>query len=362
MNVQEAVAAWRADQAMLASLGAVFPEVRSYVPDGAARDYTIAMDAQPTLFTEANSAIPAFLATTIDPQVFRVLFAPTNAAKILGEVKKGDWLQDTIMFPIVEHVGEVSSYGDYSENGHTGVNTNWPQRQNYLYQTIEEMGDREVERAGLGRINWKAEMDVAAATVMNRFANLTYFLGIAGLQNYGLLNNPGLSAALTPAAKAYGGVKWIVNGVIVATANEIYADIQSLYLQLVAQSGGLIQQDSEFVLAMSPGSQGALTATNSFNVNVTDLLKKNFPNIRIEVAVQYGALSSSNPQGVAAGNFIQLIATNVEGQQTGFAAFSEKMHAFPIVRAMSSYKQKLMGGSWGAVIRAPYAVSSMVGM
>ncbi|TIS53181.1 MAG: DUF2184 domain-containing protein, partial [Mesorhizobium sp.] len=40
-------------------------------------------------------------------------------------------------------------------------------------------------------------------------------------------------------------------------------------------------------LAMSPESQLAMTATNSFNVNVEDLLKKNFPNLRVVSAVQY---------------------------------------------------------------------------
>ncbi len=60
---------------------------------------------------------------------------------------------------------------------------------------------------------------------------------------------------------------------------------------------GLIEADTKMVLAMSPASEGALTQTNSFNVNVFDLLKKNFPNIRVETAIQYGVTSTSNPQG-----------------------------------------------------------------
>ena len=113
---------------------------------------------------------------------------------------------------------------------------------------------------------------------------------------------------------------------------------------------------------MSPGSAVALTATNSFNVNVYDLLKKNFPNIRFETAVQYGVLSASNPQGVAAGNMVQMIAENVEGQDTGYCAFNEKMRSHPIVRGLSSFKQKLTAGTWGAVVRMPVAFASMVGV
>lgn len=362
MNLNEAITAWQADAARFAALGAVLTDVRSYIPDGFKQDFTLAMDAQPALTTSPNSAVPAFLTTMIDPQVFKILFAPNRGAIILGEVRKGSWLDQTAMFPVVEHTGEVSSYGDFAENGRAGANTNWPQRQSYLFQTVKEYGELELERAGLARINWVSEIDQAAATVLTKFSNLTYFFGVAGLQNYGMLNDPNLSAPLAPAAKAWGGPQWISGGAIKATANEIYADIQALYFQLVQQSGGLVEADARMVLAMSPGSQVALTATNSFNVNVFDLLKKNFPNIRFETAVQYGEVSAANPQGVAGGNLVQLIAESVEGQQTGYCAFNEKMRSHPIVRGLSSFKQKLTAGTWGAVIRQPFTISQMLGV
>ena len=92
------------------------------------------------------------------------------------------------------------------------------------------------------------------------------------------------------------------------------------------------------------------------------MLKKNFPNIRIETAVQYGQKSPANPQGVAAGNLVQLIAENIEGQDTGYCAFNEKMRSHPIIKALSSFRQKLTGGSWGAIIRMPVAFTSMLGV
>ena len=367
-SLQKGIAAWRAHKPIHKARGADLPDVISYLPPEFKRNIDLAMDAlpqvtsQPPLATTANSAVPAFLTTLIDPQVFKILFAPNKAAIIFGENRKGTWLDETAMFPTVEHTGEVSSYGDFAENGRTGVNTNWPQRQAYLFQTIKEYGDRELERAGLARINWVSEIDQAAATILNKFSNLTYFFGVAGLQNYGLLNDPALTASLTPAAKAAGGTKWIVGTTINATANEVFLDIQQLFFQLVAQTQGLVEADTKLVLAMSPQSEVALTATNSFNVNVFDLLKKNFPNIRFETAVQYGITSTSNPQGQASGNLVQLFAEEVEGQATGYCAFNEKMHAQPIVRQLSSYRQKLVAGSWGSVIRQPFAIASMLGV
>ena len=244
-----------------------------------------------------------------------------------------------------------------------GVNMNWPQRQSYLFQTIVQYGELEIDRAGLGRINWVNEQDGAAIMTLNRFLNTSYFYGVRGLQNYGLLNDPNLSAALTPALKAYGGVKWVNNGQIVATANEIFADIQALFYRIVAQqTAGLVDQNTQMVLAMSPGSELAMTATNAFGVNVSDLLKKNFPNIRIVSAVQYGAQNATNSAGNPAGETVQLIADMVEGQDTGYAAFNEKLRAHPIVRALSSWKKKMTSGTWGAVIRMPASIAQMVGV
>lgn len=362
-SFSEAQAAWRADRARFESLGAFIPEARSYIPESWKHDFHLAMDAIPALTTDPNGGIPAMLTTFIDPQVFRVLYAPNVAADILGESRRGDWTMDTTMFPVVEATGEVASYGDYEESGRAGVNANWPQRQNYLFQVIEQYGEREIARAGLARINWVSEIDVSAAISLNKFLNYTYFFGVRNLQNYGLLNDPNLGVSLTPATKAAGGTAWVnASGQVVATANEIYNDVLSVYYQLVTQSAGLVKQDTPLVLALSPGSGVALMTTNSFNVNVFDLLKKNFKNLKVVEAVQYGVLSASNPQGIAGGNFMQLIATEVEGQKTGFMAFSEKMRTHPIIRAMSSFRRKATSGTWGCVLRQTFTIASMIGI
>lgn len=362
-SVAEAAAAFAADRAVFEQQGIYLDGALSYTTDAAKRDYRIAQDALPGLSTDPNSAVPTMLTTMIDPQVYGVLFAPVKAAVIFGEVRKGTWTDQTAMFPIVEETGEVSSYGDFNQNGRAGANTNWPQRQSYLFQTIPSYGELEVARAGLARVNWVSEIDKAAINVLTRFQNYTYFFGVQGLQNYGLLNDPNLSAPLAPSTgKAYGGSKWINNGVIVATANEIYNDIVSIYIQLVSQTAGLVDQETSLTLALSPTSAVALTATNSFGVDVTQLLKQNYPKIKVETAVQYGALSSSNPQGVAAGNFVQLIADEVEGQKAGYCAFNDKLRTFPIVRELSSWKKKMISGSWGAIVRQPMNIAAMVGV
>ncbi len=369
MNLAQQIAQFRAERQELAALGVSWmpgAEPIGYLPEEFHHNYAafeMAMDAQPALFTPASAAVPALFTTLVDPTVFEILFAPNRATEILGEVKRGTWVDDVILFPVVEATGEVSSYGDYNNNGRAGVNAAWPQRQSYRYQLIKEYGELEMERAGAAKINWVSSIDKAAALTINKFHNFAYFFGVAGLQNFGLLNDPNLAASLTPSTKAAGGTAWITTGGVVnATANEVYADIQALYYQLVTQTQGLVTAETPIVLVVAPNVEVALHTTNSFGLNVWDMLKKNFPNIKVVTAPQYGVLGTGNPQGVAAGNLVQMIATDVEGQQTGFMAYSEKMRAHPVIRHMSSFRQKVSGGLWGAILRFPVGVSSMVGV
>lgn len=324
-----------------------------YLPPEFMNNFAGALDAQPALVTAANGGIPAWLTTYVDPEVIRVLQSPNEGANILGEKRQGSWTTTTAVFPVVENTGEVSSYGDFNTNGRSDANFTFPQRQSYLFQTVIEYGDRQVDMAGEARLSWVSELQTSAAKTLDKFTDYTYHFGVAGLQNYGLLNDPGLSAALTPATKAAGGAKWIDANTIKATANEVYADIQALFSQLVAQTKGIVKRNDAMTLAMSPGSEVALTATNAYGVNVSDLLKKNFPNITVKTSVRYETGS---------GNVVQLIADQFDGKATGFCAFSEKMRDHRVIPDTSSYRQKKTGGSWGAVIRYPMAISQMLGV
>ena len=308
-----------------------------------------ACDAQPALVTTSNSGIPAFLSTFIDPKLIDVLVSPMKAAEIVGdEVKKGDWTTETTMFPIIESTGVTSAYGDYSESGNAGVNSNFPQRQSFHYQVMTQWGERELERAGLARIDWANRTNIASVLTLNKYQNKTYFFGVSGLQNYGLLNDPSLSAAISPTTKTAGGTSWAN-----ATALEVLADIQKLYKQLQSQANGLVELDTRMTLAMSPLSEVALTKTTEFNVNVSDILKKNFPNLTVKTAPEYTTDS---------GELVQLIADEIEGQRTASCGFTEKMRAHPIVVQSSSFKQKKSQGTWGTVIFRPFLIAQMLGV
>src|ERR1700722_16356411 len=124
------------------SLGKQIIRAPNMSMDSMARALGMDAPAQSQTITVGNAGIPWFLANVIDPQMIKILVAPMMAAKIGGEKQMGDWLSATVMFLVAEATGDTSAYGDYSNSGSTNVNVNFPQRQNFLFQSHMLYGDR----------------------------------------------------------------------------------------------------------------------------------------------------------------------------------------------------------------------------
>lgn len=301
----------------------------------------LAIDAQPELVTSSNAGVPYYLTNWVDPRLIEVLVSPMKAALIAGETKKGDWTTNTVTFIAIESTGQVAAYGDYSNSGTADANTNFPQRQSFHYQVFTQWGEKELARAGLAGIDLASRKNIASALTLNKFQNQSYFFGIDGLQNYGLLNDPGLSAPIVPT------VNW--NS---ASADQVFADIVRLMQTLFSQANGLVDQEVSATFALSPSNSLNLNKTNQYNVNVLAQIKLNFPGIRIQTAPEYST---------ASGELVQLIVDEVEGQETVTAAFTEKMRAHAMVTESSSFRQKKSQGTWGTVIYRPVFIAQMLG-
>lgn len=301
----------------------------------------VAFDAQPELITTSNAGIPAFLSNFLDPKLIEVLVSPMKAAEIAGEAKKGDWTTTVTTFVMIESTGEVSSYGDFNNGGNADANSNFPQRQSFHYQTFTQWGEKELAYAGLAGIDLASRKNIASVLVLNKFQNASYFFGISGLQNYGLLNDPALVPPIVPST-AWG----------VATAEQGYQNILDLYTQLVRQGAGWVDRTTRMTLAMSPQRDADLARTNQFGLNVYKLMKENFPGITVKTAPEYSTLT---------GELMQLIIEEFEGQETMTAAFTEKLRAHAMVVDSSSYKQKKSQGTWGTIIYRPVFIAQSLG-
>lgn len=304
-----------------------------------------AMDAAsltPTLVGTPNAGIPTFLTTYVDPKVIEVLVAPMKAAEIVGESKKGDWTTLTAAFIQAEPTTRVATYGDYSADGTSNTNVNYPQRQSYFFQTWTRWGERELAMAGAGRVDWAAQLNYSSALGIAKFLNSTYLFGVAGLQNYGLTNDPRLVAPVA------APVNWAT-----ATPDAIFNDVVRMYKQLQTQSLGIIEQEDELRLALPPSAAGDLNNVNVYGLSAAKLLKDAFPKLSLVTVPEYDTSS---------GRLVQLWCPVIEGQETATCGFTEKLRAHAIERYSSYFRQKKSAGTWGAVIFRPLGCAQTLGV
>lgn len=317
-----------------------------------------AMARDAALQTPVSVGVPSVFTTFIDPQVVPILFAAQNATKIFGEERKGDWTDNFFTFPVEEYAGNVTPYSDFAENVSTDVNVEYPTRENFLFQTVIHYGDREVGLAAKAKLNVVSSKQQASAYVMAMAHNKFALYGVEGKKVYGLLNDPNLNASISPISITTGSTAnstWAAKCAAQPekTANIVYADINKLWAEISKNNGGLVDQNSRIILAVSNTRAPYLTEPNSFGLTAMTMLKQSFPNLEV---VQLPELTTT------AGEMLYMTVPDLFGIETGICAFSEKYFLGRVVPEMSSYKQKVVGGTWGAVIRRPSLVATMLGI
>ena len=311
----------------------------------------LAMDAAQTV---PNIGVPSAYFTYLDPNVTEILFAVQNATKIFAESKKGDWTDKYMQFPISEFAGAVTPYSDYAENVTSDVNYEYPSRENFIFQTTLQYGDLEQANATRAKLALASDKQKGAAFVINNAHNKFYLYGVAGKRVYGLLNDPNLPTSETPISIGSNST-WAAKTAADpdASANIIFNDINKLWSSLTAKNGGNIDANSPIILAISNKMTPYLTQPNQYGKTARTLLTENYPNIQI---VELPELSTQ------AGEMLFMTVPQVFGEPTAECAFSEKMRMGRIIPELSSYKQKVIGGTWGCVVRRPFLIATMVGI
>lgn len=317
--------------------------------DAAFRAAGVAMDSVPGLITAPSAGIPAYLSNVMDPEEVRVITQPMKAAEAYGETQKGNWTTFTAQFRVIESTGEVASYGDYAESGRAGHNVNFVSRESYHFQTFARWGEREVDIEALAGVSYVSEQSVAAALVLNKFHNKSYFYGISGLKNYGALNDPNLLAPISPTTKTGGGTTWGAG----TAPEQIFADFQALFLQLQTQMSGNANRDDAMTLVLSPTKEVWLENANSYGVRAIDLITRGFKNLKIITAPE---------MTTGGGDLMQLRLDKVDGKDSTYCGFTEKMRNHAIIQKSSSWSQKKSGGTWGFIMRYPIALAQMLGI
>lgn len=326
----------------LARVGIHFPDTVRHVTVSAA-DYALdAVSLAPTLIGTPNAGIPAWLTQWMDPKAIDILVAPMAAAQIFPEVKKGDWTTTSAMFRTREAAGQVATYGDWSPNGMATTNTNYPTRETYAFQTWIEYGEREAAQAAAGMIDVAGDKQFAKTLVMAKFMNKSHLFGVAGLKNYGLTNDPNLTAPVA-ATVNYA----------TAAPEDIANDFVRQVGQLITQSNGIINGQERLVWAAAPSAINDIRRTNIYGLNADKKIRESYPNIEYVAVPEYDT---------AAGRLAQLWAAEVDGQPTAELGFTEKLRAHRMENYSTYTRQKYSGGTLGAVVYQPFAVAQTIGV
>lgn len=288
------------------------------------------------MLTTPNAGVLQMFTQFIDPEVTRILFSPNSLTEALQEVQKGDWTTSVMTFPVVENGGKPVTYGDWNDNGTTSANVNYHNRQSYNYQQFLRVGEKEAAIYGEAKLSWAAELELGIVESLNKMQHEIYAFGVAGLQNYGVLNDPNLLPAI-PIADAWK----------FELPLKIVADIQKMFKQLAKQANGLVKRTDDLILLMSPEQEALITAANDYGLNVADYLKKSFPNLSIYSVPEYST---------ASGQVVQLVLRKYQGSDTIQLAYAEKMRVHPMIQKASGWIQKRCQTTYGAIIRRPMFV------
>ena len=296
---------------------------------------------------DPNTTVPAYMNMYANPRVIEVLTAKRNYRAIAPEVKNGDWTTAFTQFRSLEFTGETTPYQDYDANGQANVNTNFPTRKQYRFQTTLRVGDLEQDMNADAKIDLFAEKQKSAALLLEIAFNKYAFYGVSGVGIYGLLNDPNLNADETPTT-GVGGNTWALK-----TADEIMADFAKMFSKLYERSNGWIDDSTATKLVIAPSCLAELNKVNAFGVSVKKMLADTYPNM---TSVSAPEMATGN------GNLAMILAEEIEGQPVVEFGYTEKYKAHSIIRESSSMHQKISAGTYGAIVYYPFAIVTMLGV
>ena len=94
---------------------------------------------------------------------------------------------------------------------------------------------------------------------------------------------------------------------------------------------------------------------NDYGVSVKKMIADTYPNMTIVVVPElYNATLETST--------MFLLADEILGQPTVEFGYADKYYAHEIVRDLSSWKQKVSAGTYGAIVQLPFAIGSMTGI
>ena len=287
------------------------------------------------------------------PDSVEVVTAAREADAILGLDFVGDWHDESVVQTILERTGQAVPYGDHTNIPFSSWNTNYEVRDIVRFEEGIQVGVLEEARAGAMNISSQTEKRAAAAeSLAIEFNNVAFFgYNEGNNKTYGFLNDPNLPSYVTVATGSGGTTTWASK-----TYEEITADIRTAFAALRTQSGNLFKPERDAsVLSLSVAIMEYLNVENQFGKSVYDFIKQNYPNARIESAVQ---LDGAN----GGANVFYLHAESINGKPVVRQLGVERFRLIGVEKKAKVFLEDYSNATAGVLVSQPIGIVRYTGV
>lgn len=198
--------------------------------------------------------------------------------KLVGRTIAGEWHDEEIMQPVVEHTGSVTEYSDNADFRLAGFNPTFKKSTIVRFEGGLQTGKLEEARVAAMKLRTSA-YDAKRAALGLAFAINTNDIGFNGWNNganttYGILNNPDISEAVS-----------ITLG---STFQTVTAAIRTIVSALRVKSGDNFDPATDaFTMGFASSLVDNLDTTSDMGISVRDWVKKTYPKSRIVSVPQF---------------------------------------------------------------------------
>lgn len=315
-----------------------------------ARDFS--MDSNPNLQTSGYMTPIQFLQHWM-PEAIEVVTAAQEIDNIVGRTIAGSWYDEEIIQPIVETTGCAEVYGDSSDTPLSSYNVDFEHRTIVRFEEGVKSNVLEEYRASAMNVNSMSVKRDAAAKALAASMNEVGFFGFNAGHNktYGLLNDPNLPAYQTPTVGEAGKTEWDSKSYA-----EITNDIRAVSAELRTQSGGNVKPERDaWVLTLPLSKVEYLNVENENGKSVFVWIKENYPNVRIESAVELDGANGGQ-------DVLYAHAELINGKKVIDQIVPEVLRLVGVERKAKGFEEVYSNATAGVLVSQPIGVVRLSGI
>ena len=242
------------------------------------------------------------------PKTVTVLTEKRAIDDLIGRTIAGEWHDEEIVQPVVEHTGSVTEYSDNADFRLAGFNPTFAKRTIVRFEAGLQTGKLEEARIAAMKLRTSA-YDAKRAAVALAFAINTNEIGFRGWNNganytKGILNEA-LDSYQNFANGASGDDKWSTK-----TYDEICRDIRTAVSRLRVNTGDNFDpNNSAFTIGVASAAVDCLDTQNALgNKSVRQWIKDTYPKSRIVSVPQFNSADGSGE------NVVYFIMNSINGE------------------------------------------------